>query len=329
MGLDINVKKLKKNAFRYSKHRGETASRIRIPGGVISAESMAKITEIAEKYGNGTVFITNRQGVELPGISLEDIDRVNLELQQIIDDTKINQDERDKGYPAAGTRNIVACPGARLCPFGCYDTTDLARKMDKAIFPNDLHFKVAFTGCSNDCAKVRMNDFGIIGMTEPQYDPDRCVACEQCIKYCRKRSVGALRLVNGKVVRDPDLCIGCGVCVAYCPTRAWTRSRERYFRLVLLGRTGKVNPRLAEDFIKWCDEESILKIVKNAYAYVEEYIDRDAVEGKEHVGYIVDRTGFDEFVKWIMKDVDLPEKAEVAKRIYWDGKRYDRSNNLK
>ena len=319
MARDINTKKLKKNAFRYSKVRGETASRIRIPGGVINAKSMAKIAEVAETYGNGTIFVTNRQGVELPGIALEDMPAVNKAIQSIIDDSGVNQEERDKGYPASGTRNVVACPGSRLCPFGCYDTTEFARKMDKMIFPNNLHVKIAFTGCSNDCGKVRMDDFGIIGMTEPQYDPNRCVGCEQCIKYCNIRSVGALSLVNGKVVRDTDLCIGCGVCVAYCPTRAWT----------LLGRTGKKNPRLAEDFIKWADEQSIMDIVKNAYAYVEEYIDPNAYEGKEHIGYIVDRTGFDEFFKWIMKDVKLNDKAEVAHRIYWGGKHYDRSNNLK
>ncbi len=329
MARDINTKKLKKNAFRYSKVRGETASRIRIPGGVINAKSMAKIAEVAETYGNGTIFVTNRQGVELPGIALEDMPVVNKAIQSIIDDSGVNQEERDKGYPASGTRNVVACPGSRLCPFGCYDTTEFARKMDKMIFPNNLHVKIAFTGCSNDCGKVRMDDFGIIGMTEPQYDPNRCVGCEQCIKYCNIRSVGALSLVNGKVVRDTDLCIGCGVCVAYCPTRAWTRSKEHYFRLVLLGRTGKKNPRLAEDFIKWADEQSIMDIVKNAYAYVEEYIDPNAYEGKEHIGYIVDRTGFDEFFKWIMKDVKLNDKAEVAHRIYWGGKHYDRSNNLK
>ena len=329
MARDINTKKLKKNAFRYSKVRGETASRIRIPGGVINAKSMAKIAEVAETYGNGTIFVTNRQGVELPGIALEDMPAVNKAIQSIIDDSGVNQEERDKGYPASGTRNVVACPGSRLCPFGCYDTTEFARKMDKMIFPNNLHVKIAFTGCSNDCGKVRMDDFGIIGMTEPQYDPNRCVGCEQCIKYCNIRSVGALSLVNGKVVRDTDLCIGCGVCVAYCPTRAWTRSKEHYFRLVLLGRTGKKNPRLAEDFIKWADEQSIMDIVKNAYAYVEEYIDPNAYEGKEPIGYIVDRTGFDEFFKRIMKDVKLNDKAEVAHRIYWGGKHYDRSNNLK
>ena len=321
--MDINVKKLKKNAFRVSKVRGETASRVRMPGGYIDAESMKRISEIADKYGNGSIFITNRQGVEIPGIKITDMDAVNKEIQLIIDHEGTNQEKRDTGYAASGTRNVVACPGKRLCPYGNYDTTEFARKMEKQIFPNNLHFKVAFTGCSNDCAKVRMNDFGIMGMTEPQYDPDRCVTCEACVKGCKQKSVEALRVVNGKIERNTEKCIGCGVCITVCPTRAWTRSKEKYYRLVLLGRTGKKNPRLAEDFIKWVDEDSILKIVKNAYAYVERYIDTNAPDGKEHVGYIVDRTGFEEFYKWIMEGVTLGPKAEVAKTMYWGGKHYD------
>ena len=321
--MDINVKKLKKNAFRVSKVRGETASRVRMPGGYIDAESMKRISEIADKYGNGSIFITNRQGVEIPGIKLTDMDAVNKGIQLIIDHEGTNQEKRDTGYAASGTRNVVACPGKRLCPFGNYDTTEFARKMEKQIFPNNLHFKVAFTGCSNDCAKVRMNDFGIMGMTEPQYNPDRCVTCEACVKGCKQKSVEALRVVNGKIERNTEKCIGCGVCITVCPTRAWTRSKEKYYRLVLLGRTGKKNPRLAEDFIKWVDEDSILKIVKNAYAYVERYIDTNAPDGKEHVGYIVDRTGFEEFYKWIMEGVTLGPKAEVAKTMYWGGKHYD------
>ena len=321
--MDINVKKLKKNAFRVSKVRGETASRIRMPGGYIDAESMKRISEIADKYGNGSIFITNRQGVEIPGIKITDMDAVNKEIQLIIDHEGTNQEKRDTGYAASGTRNVVACPGKRLCPFGNYDTTEFARKMEKQIFPNNLHFKVAFTGCSNDCAKVRMNDFGIMGMTEPQYAPDRCVTCEACVKGCKQKSVEALKVVNGKIERNTEKCIGCGVCITVCPTRAWTRSKEKYYRLVLLGRTGKKNPRLAEDFIKWVDEDSVLKIVKNAYAYVERYIDTNAPDGKEHVGYIVDRTGFEEFYKWIMEGVTLGPKAEVAKTMYWGGKHYD------
>ena len=321
--LDVNVGKMKKNAFRYSKVRGETASRVRIPGGVIDSKSLGRVVEIAEKYGKGVIDITNRQGIEIPGIKFEDMDAVNKEIQLVIDSLHINQEIPDTGYASSGTRNVEACPGARLCPFGCYDTTAFAQKMENTIFPNDRHVKIAFTGCSNDCAKVRLADFGIIGMTEPQYDPDRCVSCGQCVDYCQRRSVGALSMVNNKIVRDTAKCVGCGVCVHYCPTRAWTRSKERYFRLVLLGRTGKKNPRLAEDFIKWCDEESILKMVKNAYTYIEEYIDPNAVEHKEHIGYIVDRTGFEKFKEYIMDGVELGPKAEVADTLYWGGKHYN------
>ena len=81
--LDVNVKKLKKNAFRQSKVRGETASRIRVPGGKIDVESLAKGVEIASKYGKGTVNITNRQGFEIPGIALEDVEEVNKALLSV------------------------------------------------------------------------------------------------------------------------------------------------------------------------------------------------------------------------------------------------------
>ena len=35
--MDMNTKKLKKNAFRVTKHRGVTASRVRVPGGRMDA----------------------------------------------------------------------------------------------------------------------------------------------------------------------------------------------------------------------------------------------------------------------------------------------------
>ena len=38
--MDINTKKLKKNAFRVSKVRGLTASRVRVPGGCCNADVM-------------------------------------------------------------------------------------------------------------------------------------------------------------------------------------------------------------------------------------------------------------------------------------------------
>lgn len=320
--MDVNTKKLKKNAFRVTKERGLTASRIRVPGGHLDAKYLSMIQEIAETYGDGTVHMTVRQGFEIPGIRYEDMEQVNRLLQPVIQGLGINQPEGGKGYSASGTRNISACVGNKVCPYGCYDTSGFALKIERAIFPDDLHVKVALTGCPNDCAKVRMHDFGIMGMTEPVYRSERCVSCGACVKACEKKSVGALSTVNYKVRRNHEKCIGCGECVIQCPARAWVRSREKYYRLTLLGRTGRKNPRLGEDFIKWVDEESILKIITNTYEYVREYIDRDAPGGKEHIGYIVDRTGFEEFKQWALKDVKLPDMAEVNQRVYWSGVKY-------
>ena len=293
-----------------------------MPGGHLDAGYLSMIQDIAQRYGNGSVHMTVRQGFEIPGIRYEDMDKVNELLQPIVEGIGINQPERGKGYSASGTRNISACVGNKVCPYACYDTSGFAFKIEKAVFPDDLHVKVALTGCPNDCAKVRMHDFGIMGMTQPEYRRERCVSCGACVKACKKKSVGALSAVNYKVQRNHETCIGCGECVIQCPTRAWVRSEKKYYRLTLLGRSGRKNPRLGEDFIKWADEESILKIITNTYDYVREYIDKDAPGGKEHIGYIVDRTGFEEFKRWALKDVKLPDMAEVNERIYWSGVKY-------
>lgn len=324
MGLDINTKKLKKNAFRVSKVRGIGASRIRVPGGYLNAKVLGMVQEIAEKYGNGYVHLTTRQGFEIEGIRYEDMDEINKKLQPIIELLEINQTNPGTGYPASGTRNISACIGNNVCPFANFNTAELAKKIEKAVFPNDLHFKIACTGCSNDCAKARMHDFGIIGMTMPQYDPDRCISCKACMKGCEQFSVRALRMENYKIIRDEEKCIGCGVCVTKCPTRAFTRSRKKYYKLTIMGRTGKKNPRLGQDFLVWADAENIIRLILNTYAFVDTYISPDAPAKKEHIGYIIDRVGFEEYKKWALKDVKLMPETKVKECIYWDGIHFDR-----
>ncbi|MCI8957820.1 MAG: sulfite reductase subunit C [Lachnospiraceae bacterium] len=321
--MDINTKKLKKNAFRVSKKRGLGASRIRVPGGYLNAEVLGMVQEIAQTYGNGYVHLTTRQGFEIEGIRLEDMDEINRKLQPIIQLLDINQKEPGTGYPASGTRNISACIGNNVCPFANYNTAQLAKRIEKEVFPNDLHFKIALTGCPNDCAKARMHDFGIIGMTMPQYNPDRCVACQACIKGCKSLSVNALRLENYKIKRDEEKCVGCGVCVTKCPTRAFTRSARKYYKLTIMGRTGKKNPRLGEDFLVWADADNIIKIILNTYRFVDKYISPDAPARKEHIGYIIDRVGFEEYKKWALEGVELLPETLVKECVYWSGIHFD------
>ena len=55
---------------------------------------------------------------------------------------------------------------------------------------------------------------------------------------------------------------------------------------------------------------------------VEKYIDKNAPGGKEHIGYIVDRTGFEEFKKWALDGVTLSDKVIIKNNVYWSGIKY-------
>jgi len=48
-------------------------------------------------------------------------------------------------------------------------------------------------------------------------EDDACTACEACIERCE---MGALKMVDGKLMRDEKRCIGCGLCMYVCPTDA-------------------------------------------------------------------------------------------------------------
>lgn len=324
--LDLNTKKIKKNAFRITKHRGKTAIRIRVPGGELPADIIPILYEVSTKYGDGKLHITTRQGFEIAGIDFEDMEAVNQMIDPVVKnllvEIGVDGTEDGKGYPAAGTRNISSCIGNKVCPYANYNTTALARRIEKAVFPHDHHFKIATTGCPNDCIKAHMQDFGIIGTAKVEYDYSQCVGCEACVKNCKKRVTGALEMKNGKVVRDEKRCIGCGECVLTCPTQAWSRNEKKYYRMVIMGRTGKKNPRVARTFLEWIDEETIVKVIKNTYSFVDDHIDRTLP--KEHVGYIVDRMGYNVFKEYALKDVDLPKGARVAEYIDFGGYKYEK-----
>ncbi|PKM95388.1 MAG: sulfite reductase subunit C [Firmicutes bacterium HGW-Firmicutes-1] len=324
--MSIDRKKITKNAYRVTKERGKTALRIRVPGGHIETEYFNLIHSIATEYGNGTVHITTRQGFEIPDIDFDKIPEINGKIKPLIESLGLALEVTDGGYPSAGTRNISACIGNRVCPFANDDTTSFAKELEKAVYPNDFHFKIAVTGCPNDCIKAYMQDFGIICTVEPIYEESKCISCNACVDNCSKRVTGALEMKDFSIVRDEKLCIGCGECIRKCPTGAWKRSKQIYYRMVIMGRTGKKNPRMAETFIKWGDRDSMIKIIQNTYDFVDRYIDRSLV--KEHIGYIVDRVGFETFKNEVLKDVKLDEKVIVVDQIKFGGYWYKDDVNL-
>lgn len=312
--MTYNTKKIIKNAFRISKVRGETAVRIRIPGGHLAARHLEVIKDLAIKFGNGTVHLTTRQGYEIPGVKLSKIENVKKFMAEMISDIEkesgVVLEIAEAGYPSAGTRNVAACIGNRVCQFSNSDTTLLAQKIEAAIYPNDFHLKVAVTGCPNDCIKSHMHDIGIIANVIPEYDEERCIGCEACLENCRIKVTNALSLENFRIFRDEDYCIKCGECILKCPTGALSREKQLY-RIIVGGRTGKKNPRLANTFIQDASEKVVIAFCNNVLKFIDSYIDRKLP--KEHMGYIFDRIGREKFAKDVLEGVALNPEAKIVK----------------
>lgn len=309
-----NTKKIIKNAFRISKVRGESAIRIRVPGGHLEARHLGTIEELAKKFGNGTVHMTIRQGYEIPGIKLADLDEIKTYMAGMIYDiekeSNIIFEVPGAGYPSSGTRNVSSCIGNRVCQFANTDTTLLAERIESAIYPNDYHLKVAISGCPNDCIKAHMNDIGIIANVIPDYDKERCIACEACMDNCRLMVTDALRKENYEMRRDEEYCIECGECILKCPTGAFSRGMQLY-RIIIGGRTGKRNPRLANTFIQDASEEVVLAVCKNVYSFIDRHIDHELP--KELVGYIIDRAGYDLFTREVTREIQFNPEAKLVK----------------
>lgn len=324
-----NTKKIIKNAFRVSKVRGETVIRLRVPGGHLEAKYLDVVRDLAQKFGNGTVHLTTRQGYEIPGVKLSEMEKVREYMREMIygieKESNVILEEPQNGYPAAGTRNVSACIGSRACQFSNSDTTLLAQKIEGLIYPNNYHLKVAITGCPNDCIKAHMNDIGIIATVAPGYDKEACILCEACVDNCKARVSNALKVENYRIVRDEEYCIKCGECVLKCPTQAAYREKLLY-RVIIGGRTGKRNPRLAVSFIEDASEEAVLAVCKNVYSFISRYI--DPKPPKELLGYIIDREGFAKFAHEVMEGIALNPEARLAEKLDNPGYFYPRNPRL-
>nr|WP_307989263.1 sulfite reductase subunit C [uncultured Niameybacter sp.] len=320
MNHDIDIKATRINCFRQSKVAGEFMLQLRVPGSIIDAKHLSAVQHIAETWGNGTFHIGMRHTLNMPGIKYEYIPEVNKYINEYIKEVEVvncdvEMDTEGKGYPTIGARNIMACIGNSHCIKANINTHELAKKIEKEIFPSHYHIKTAISGCPNDCGKGHFNDFGVIGIAKMQYDRDRCIGCGACVDACDHHATRVLSLVNGKVEKDTCCCVGCGECVLACPTSAWTRSPKKFYRIMLGGRTGKQYPRMGKMFANWLTEESVLAIFRNWPKFSAWALDYKPVY--LHGGHLIDRAGYIKFKELILDGVELNPEAQIAERIYW------------
>jgi dissimilatory sulfite reductase (desulfoviridin) alpha/beta subunit len=204
---------LKKGGFMRQVQKDKFSMRLKVIGGQVGAEQLEKIYRVAKKYGKGYIHLTSRQGIEIPFISLDDVEAVKKELAE--GGVKI-------GVCGPRVRTITACQGSAICPSGAIETSDLAEELDTRYFGRELphKFKLGITGCKNNCLKAEENDLGIKGGVYPEWNRAVCNFCGLCEAVCPPNVVKVDKEKKDLAFEEKG-CVYCGKCVKSCPASAW------------------------------------------------------------------------------------------------------------
>jgi dissimilatory sulfite reductase (desulfoviridin) alpha/beta subunit len=154
---DQEIAKLKESALFSEKGKTKFSSRILVIGGQLTSKNLREIASFASRYGDGTVHLTTRQGVEIPHIPYE---KLRL-FRRALEKSSLQAAQSGKCV-----RAITACPGT-YCKFGTIDTQQLAKEIFKRFGDrNNLphKFKIAVSGCKHCCSKPQENDLGVMGV---------------------------------------------------------------------------------------------------------------------------------------------------------------------
>ncbi|MFP4654723.1 MAG: NAD(P)/FAD-dependent oxidoreductase [Methanohalobium sp.] len=125
-----------------------------IPGGIISADMLKKIADIAEKYDAEALKLTSSQRIAIVGLKEEDLDDVWSEL-----------DMNPGAAIGVCVRSVKFCPGTTFCKRGQQDAVGLGLKLDEKYHGMELpgKLKMGVAGCMNACSEPAVKDIGVMG----------------------------------------------------------------------------------------------------------------------------------------------------------------------
>jgi sulfite reductase beta subunit-like hemoprotein len=133
--------------------------RTKVPGGILTAAQMDQLALIADEFGGGKGHLTTRQNIQYHFVPLL---RVPALLHLLAD---VRLTTREACYNTV--RNITACPLSGLLEDEVFDVHPYARSVAFAFLHKELtdslprKFKIAFSGCKDDCTLGAIHDIGL------------------------------------------------------------------------------------------------------------------------------------------------------------------------
>src|SRR5215469_17124291 len=141
------------------RQQGVQMVRTKVPGGRLTADQMRQLARAADEFGGGKGHLTTRQNMQFHFVPLRQVP----ELLHLLADVRLTT--REACYNTV--RNVTACPLAGLHAEEPFDVQPYARRLAFAFLHKELtdnlprKFKVAFSGCPEDCMATSINDVGL------------------------------------------------------------------------------------------------------------------------------------------------------------------------
>lgn len=133
--------------------------RTKVPGGRLTSQQMRQLASIADEFAESKGHLTTRQNMQFHFVPLKQVP----DLLHALADVRLTT--REACYNTV--RNVTACPLAGLHPDEPFDVQPYARRLAFAFLHKELtdslprKFKVAFSGCPDDCMATAINDVGL------------------------------------------------------------------------------------------------------------------------------------------------------------------------
>ncbi len=134
--------------------------RVKIPFGRLDEAGLVALADAADRWSRGFGHVTTRQNVQFHFVDMANVEAMMFRL----DEAGLTTRE------ACGNsvRSVTACELAEVCATAPFDVSPYAEAITRHFLRHPLaaslprKFKIAFSGCANDCAKAAIHDLGFV-----------------------------------------------------------------------------------------------------------------------------------------------------------------------